>query len=122
MARFVKVLNTRAVRIGIGIGSTLVVSFFLLSGLNHRCSAGYKWFEHYGPIVVGVISATCFVFVRRLWLAAIVATAIPVAFYEFVIPPYLAWIHGPNHPDFPAAEAGGQRVLDDLHPIDVPPN
>ena len=115
-------LDTRSVRIVIGVGVTFLVWLLLWLGLNHRCLAGYKWFEHYGPLAIGIISAACIVFIRRLWLAAIVATAIPVAFFQFVIPPYLAWIHGPNHPYFPAAEARRAVFLEDLRHIEVPPN
>ena len=109
--------NTRSVRIVIGAGVTFLVWMLLWLALNHRCLLGYKWFEHYGPLVVGLLSACSIVFVRRLWLGAVLAVAIAFAFFQFVIPPYLAWIHGPNHPYFPAAERRAQ-TLEDLRRID----
>jgi hypothetical protein len=86
--------------------------------LNHRCLLGYKWFEYYGPVIIGLGSACCIVFVRKFWLGALMAAALGFTFFQFVIPPYLEWIHGPNRPYFPAAEAR-TRIWHDLRMIDT---
>lgn len=108
-------LNSRSVRVVIGVGVVIPVWMFLLMGLNHRCNAGYEWFEHYSPLAIGILGALSIVFIRRLWLALFLAASIALAFSHFVIPPYLAWIHGPNRPNFPAAQG---RELKDLRIID----
>jgi hypothetical protein len=111
-------LDSRSVRIVIGVGVAFLVWMFCMLRLSHRCFLGYKWFEHYRPIVIGILSALCIVFVRQLWLAFMLAVVLGLAFFEAVIPPCLDWIHGPNRPRFPDAEARG-RVLEDLRLIDA---
>lgn len=108
------ILASKSARTVIGCGFAFVVWMFFAARLDHRCLLGYKWFEHNGPFFVAVTGVCCIVFVRRLWLGVSLAAAIYLCFFFMVIPQYLAWIHGPNHPRFPAAEAEQARVLEEL--------
>lgn len=98
----------------IAIGAMLVIWLLCTAHLNHRCALGYKWFEHYGGLIMGALAGVCIFFCRRLWLGSLLAVALFVIFFQFAIPSYLTWIHGPNHPYFPAAEAESARIMQDL--------
>jgi hypothetical protein len=112
--------KSSSVRIVIAIGFAFVVWLFCTVRLSHRCLAGYKWFEHYGGFLVGAFAGTCFVCIRRIWLGVFVALGISFGFFQFAIPGYLAWIHGPNAPRFPALEDEKDRIFNDLKLIEIP--
>jgi hypothetical protein len=82
-------LDSRSVRIVIGCGVAFLVWLFCTARLNHRCALGYKWFEAYSGILVGVLAGIPIVFIRRLWLGSLLGAGVFVAFFQFVIPPYL---------------------------------
>lgn len=112
-------LNSKSVRIVIAVGVAFLMWLFCFIRLDHRCALGYKWFESYSGIFVGVAAGASIIFVRRLWLGSLLSVAVFVGFFQFVIPPYLSWIHGPNHPYFPAADAQMKQVLNDLRVIEA---
>jgi hypothetical protein len=104
-------------RLIVAFGLAVVVWLFCAERLNHRCLAGNMWFEHYSPFAIAFLSAFSIVGVRRLWLGAAHGVALPLAFVFHFCPAYLAWIHGPSHPRFPAAKAQMALVLNDIRPI-----